>query len=87
MGRSVSHIEIRILSLLVRFRGIALSNPVLSADFEYSASASITGNLTTVIYSQDKDLTNYDRVKVENNIKLVKARKGRDTAGRIQSIP
>ena len=50
---------------------------LLSADREYSASASITRNLTNVIYSQDKDFTNYDRVQVVNNIKLVKAQKER----------
>lgn len=54
---------------------LGLSNPVLSAHREFSPSASITSNLTDVIYSQDKDLTNYDRVQVENNIKLVKAQK------------
>ena len=77
VGRSVSDIERRILALPVRLGGIGLSNPVLSADCEYSASASITRNLTNVIYSQDKDLKNYDRVQVENNIKLVKAQKER----------
>lgn len=75
VGRSVSDIERRILALPVRFAGgIGFIKPVLSAYFEYSASASITGNLTDVIYNQDKDLTNYDRIQVENNIKLVKAR-------------
>ena len=74
VGRSVSDIERRILALPVRLGGIGLSNPVLSADREYSASASITRNLTNVIYIQDKDLTNYDRVQVENNIKAQKER-------------
>ena len=46
----------------MRFGGIGLSNPLLSADLEYSASTSITGNLPDVMYSQDKDLTNCNRV-------------------------
>ena len=61
----------------MRLGGIALSNPVLSTDREYSASFTITRNLTNVIYNQDKDLTNYDRVQVENNVKLVKVQKER----------
>ncbi|KAK2571515.1 hypothetical protein P5673_004120 [Acropora cervicornis] len=77
VGRRVSDIERRILALPVTLAGIGLSNPVLSADREYSASVSITRNLANVIYNQDKDLTNYDRVQVENNVKLVKAQKER----------
>ena len=79
VGRRVSDIERRILALPVRLGGIGLSYPVLSADREYSASVSITRsrNLANVIYNQDKDLTNYDRVQVENNVKLVKAQKER----------
>ena len=77
VGRRVSDIERRILALPVTLAGIGLSNPVLSADREYSASVSITRNLANVIYNQDKDLTNYDRVQVENNAKLVKAQKER----------
>ena len=67
VGRKVSDIERRIPALPVRLGGIGLSNPVL-ADREYSASVSITRNLANVIYYQDKDLTNYDRVQVENNV-------------------
>ena len=77
VGRSVSGIERRILALPVRLGGIGLSYPVLSAEREYSASVSITRNLANVIYNQDKDLTNYDKVQVESNVKLVKAQKER----------
>ena len=72
VGRAVYDIERKILALPVRLGGIALSNPVLSADREYSASVGLTRNLANVIYNQDKDLTNYDKVQVENNVKLVK---------------
>ena len=76
VGRSVSDTERRKLALPVRFGGIGPSNPVLSADLEHSASTSITNVIyTNVIYREGKDLTNYDRVQVENNIKLVKAQK------------
>ena len=75
VGRAVYDIERRTLALPVRLGGIALSNPVLYADREYSSSVSITRNLANVIYNQEKDLTNYDRVQVENNVKLVKAQK------------
>ena len=61
----------------MRLGGIGLSYPVLSADREYSASVSITTNLANVIYNQEKDLTSYDSVQVENNVKLVKAQKER----------
>ena len=77
VGRRVSGIERRILALPVRLGGIGLSYPVLSADREYSAAVSITRNLANVIYNQDKDLTNYDKVQVESNVKLVKAKKER----------
>ena len=69
VGRRASDIERRILALPVRLGDIGLRNPVLSADREYYR---ITRNRTNVIYNQDKDLTNYDRVQVENNVKLVK---------------
>ena len=59
-----------------RYRS-GIGNPVLSADREYSASVSITTNLANAIYNQDKDLTSYDSVQVENNFKLVKAQKER----------
>ena len=77
VGRRVSDIERRILALPVRLGGISLSNPVLSADREYSASVSITRNLANIIYNKDKDLTKYDTVHVENKVKFVKAQKER----------
>ena len=75
MGRRVCDIERRIFALPVRLGGIDLNNPVLSADREDSASVCITRNLTNVIYNQDKDHTNYDRMHVESNVKMDKAQK------------
>ena len=75
VGRQVSDIERKILALPVRYGGIGLTNPIHSAEKEYTASITITENLTNIICNQEEDLTNYDKVQVENNIKQAKIRK------------
>ena len=49
IGRHISDTERKILLLPVRFGGIGIPNPVLTADHEFSASVDITSSLTEII--------------------------------------
>ena len=63
IGRKISDQERKILALPVRFGGLGVANPVECADREYNSSVLVTKSLTELLYSQEKDLKNYDREK------------------------
>ena len=60
LGREVSDIERRIFSLPLRYGGLGISNPVLSADKEYEISIKITAPLSALILSQSTDVDELD---------------------------
>ena len=83
VGRQVSDEERAILALPVRMGGMGLENPTETADHEFLASTAITENLAEVIFNQENDFQNYDKLQVEKTIKTVKQNKEkrlRDTA-------
>ena len=55
--------------------GIGIDNPVMTADHEFAASTLITNNLTNIIYRQENNFENYDRIQVEQIIKNTKQSK------------
>ena len=75
VGRKVSDMERKILAMPVRMGGIGIANPMLTAEHEFSASTVITDNLANIIYRQDNDFQNYDKERVEQNIKRMKGEK------------
>ena len=56
IGRAVSNTERRILALPPRLGGIGIRNPTLTADLEFSASSSITRELSELISNQMLDI-------------------------------
>jgi hypothetical protein len=75
VGRKISDVNRRILALPVRHGGMGISNPSKTSDHEFQASVRITKSLTTILYRQEKDFTNYEKKEVEKEVKLVKAEK------------
>ena len=69
IGRKISDQERKILALPVRFGGLGVANPVECADREYNSSVLVTKSLTELLYSQEKDLKNYDREKQNEVVK------------------
>ena len=57
----------------MRLRGLGISNPVLKADEQFSASMSITKELQTLIKDQEATLDKYNATLVHYNIGLHKS--------------
>ena len=57
IGREVSDLERRIISLPYRFGGMGIQNPINTADREYFTSSEVTRELTNLIFEQDMDVT------------------------------
>ena len=69
VGKHVSDIERRILALPVRLGGIGLTDPSRTAKQEFDNSIAITKDLSSIIYNQERDFTNYDSPRVNAVIK------------------
>ena len=72
IGRHVSSIERKILSLPVRYGGLGIANPVETAHREYEASCIITEDLVNLILNQKQDLSLLDTELIEDKIKALK---------------
>ena len=75
IGRSVTDVERTIFSLPVRFGGLGIQNPVLTADIEFRNSSIVTKNLTNLIMKQESNLENYDIDQVKSVIAKLKTEK------------
>ena len=64
IGRKISDLERRMISLPVRMGGLGIQNPIDTAEIEFSNSSIVTQNLTRMIENQEEDLSNYDSVQV-----------------------
>ena len=69
IGRPISDLERRILSLPVRFGGLGISDPSENADREYAASKRITKNLSDLIIQQQQDISFYNQESTAQIIK------------------
>ena len=75
IGREVTDVERKIISLPVRMGGLGIQNPTLTAEIEFQNSSVVTQNLTSIIESQEPDLSNYDRETLKQVITRVKTEK------------
>ena len=75
IGRRVTDLERKIISLPVRLGGMGIQNPTLTADTEFRNSSIITKNLTTLIENQEQNLENYDEERLMSEIKRMKTEK------------
>ena len=75
IGRKISDLERKIFSLLVRFGGMGIPNPVQCADREYGTSVAVTKNLTHLIINQERDLRNYNLGEQDKVISSLKTSK------------
>ena len=64
IGKNITDVERKILSLPVRLGGLGIQNPVETADTEFQNSTLVTQNLTELIINQEKDLSGYDADEV-----------------------
>ncbi len=60
LGRQISDIERRLLSLPLRYGGMGIANPMVTCDREYEASISITESLKSLIINQQNSLDELD---------------------------
>ena len=75
LGRHVSDIERKILSLPVRFGGLGLLNPVETAEREFIASKKVTENLANLILNQEQDISLYDEEATNSILKEIQSQK------------
>ena len=71
-GRELSDLERSIVALPLRFGGLAIQNPVLTADQEFKASNEITSGLKLMIYKQDMNLENLDKSEISSKKQSLK---------------
>ena len=76
IGRNVSDLERRMLSLPLRYGGLGMENPVQSADSEYMASKKISEGLVELIYDQDMDVAKINKDEMKK--KKTEVRKEKD---------
>ena len=84
--RTVSDLETQMLSLPVRFGGMGLTNPVETADREYSSSRAVTASLSQLILQQDQDISHYDKQRTANIIKGIKSSKENYLSEKFQDL-
>ena len=72
IGRHVSDIERRIISLPVRYGGLGIADPTITAHREYEASCLITEDLVNLISHQEQDLSLLNTEEITEKIKALK---------------
>ena len=65
-GRQLSNLERRIVALPVRFGGMGIQNPSVTASREYEWSKKITEPLVDLIYNQEMRVNNLDHDRINN---------------------
>ena len=75
-----------IFSLPVRLGGLGIQNPTETADIEFKNSYTITRNLTSLIESQEQDLTNYDVDQLKLDMKKMKTEKEEKMMDKLSEI-
>ena len=72
-GRPISDVERRMLSLLYRFGGIGVQNPMETANTEYLASIKICEPLVNLLILQETDISLLDKEVMKSKKQEVKA--------------
>ena len=75
IGKNITDVERKIISLPVRLGGLGIQNPCETADIEFRNSTLVTRNLTELIIKQEKDLSGYDAEEVTALLKRLKSEK------------
>ena len=75
IGRQVSDLERKILSLPVRFGGLGITNPSETANREYLASKRVTADLCGLILQQLQDISLYNSDRTASIVKDIKSEK------------
>ena len=75
VGKEVSDLQRDILSLPVRYGGLGIANPMVTADREYETSKKVTASLTELIKQQDMTLDHYNPKFVKECIAKLKEEK------------
>ena len=75
IGRNITDIERKLISLPVRLGGMGIQNPCDTADTEFRNSTQVTQNLTKLIMDQETDLSNYDELEVTSLLKRIRTEK------------
>ena len=86
IGRKVSDVERKILSLPVRLGGMGIQNPILTAEVEFRNSSIITSNLTTMIINQERNLDNYNAAQVSAEIQKLKTEKEEQLVMQLEEV-
>ena len=86
VGRDVSDIERRIISLPVRYGGLGIADPTETCDREYEASFNITEDLSSLILMQEQDLSLYNRQATAEKVKILKAAKEKYLSEKFEEI-
>ena len=75
VGRNVSDIERKIISLPVRYGGLGIQDPSETAEREFYNSTLVTQNLTSLIEKQETDLNNLDGDRIKEIAAQIKTEK------------
>ena len=75
IGKNITDVERKLISLPVRLGGMGIQNPCDTADTEFRNSTHVTQNLTKLILDQETDLSNYDEVEVISLLKQLRTEK------------
>ena len=86
IGRKVTDLERKMVSLPVRMGGLGIQNPVHTADTEFRNSSIVTQNLMRLIRNQEEDLRNYDLDRVKREISTQKIEKEESLQGQLDEV-
>ena len=86
IGRAVSDIERKILSLPVRFGGLGIANPSENTEREYEASQMVTKYLSELILKQEQDFSLYNQDSVNKTVQDLKKAKEDFLSTKFQNI-
>ena len=86
VGRKVTDLERKLISLPVRLGGLGINNPTLSADVEFHNSSFVTQNLTALIEQQETNLDSYNLSQVKKDIQQVQMEKEELLLERLEEV-
>ena len=75
VGRNVSDVERKLISLPVRLGGLGIQDPTETAEREFYNSSLVTQNLTSLIQNQETNLNNLDMDRIKEIAAQIKAEK------------
>ena len=86
IGRAVTDLERKLISLPVRLGGMGIQDPTVTAQIEFRNSSIITRNLTELIMSQETTLDNYNAERMKQVISQLKNEKEERRIEQLQEV-